>query len=40
MNRSNKYYHLSKIIKESGTSFQFPVLSQKPVINVSHRAVV
>ena len=28
------YCHFNKIIKESGTSFQFPVLSQKHVRNV------
>ena len=31
------YWHLIKIIKESGTSFQFPTLSQKHVRNVCYK---
>ena len=32
------YYHLNKIIKELGTSFQSPAFSQKHVRNVFHTA--
>ena len=32
------YCHFGKIIKETGTSFQSPVFSQKHVRNVCHRA--
>ena len=31
------YCHFNKIIKELGTSFQSPALSQKHVTNVCHR---
>ena len=31
-------YHFNKIIKEPGTSFQSPALSQKHVRNVCHTA--
>ena len=30
------YYHFNKIMKEPGTSFQVPALSQKHVRNASH----
>ena len=32
------YSHFNKIIKEPGTSFQSPALSQKRVRNVCHTA--
>ena len=33
------YYYFNKIIKEPGTRFQSPVLSQKPVRNACYTAL-